>query len=74
MSFVPPMVIKIVPEPDLHITQAELDYLKPEWEIAQCFTLRPLPFEDWLRLRLLRERTIYCPSEEGPSAPPRHIP
>lgn len=48
------MSIKIIPEPDLHITQADLEHLRHEWEASQRMTVKPVSFETWLRQR--RER------------------
>ncbi len=45
------MAIKIIPEPDIHITQAGLERLRPEWEASQRMTVRPVSFETWLRQR-----------------------
>lgn len=51
------MAIKIIPEPDIHITQAEMERLRPEWEASQRMTVRPVSFETWLRQRRSRGAT-----------------
>lgn len=43
------MGIKIIDEGDVHITQAEMERLRPEYESSQMYTTRPCSFETWLR-------------------------
>lgn len=45
------MATKIIPEPDIHITQGEMERLRPEWEASQRMTVRPVSFDAWLRRR-----------------------
>lgn len=50
-------MIKIIKEPDVHLTEAELARYRDEYRRAyQFYSGTPLPFESWVRLRLHEDR------------------
>lgn len=43
------MAIKIKPEPDIHLSQAELDRYRHDYNNVCMYTVDPPSFEVWLR-------------------------
>lgn len=53
------MTIRIIPEPEIELTQSEYERLQREWEAAQQGTTAPVTFEAFVRSR--RRRTTPNP-------------
>lgn len=43
------MSVKIIPEPDIHVTQEEYERLYDAWINAMKYTTAPVSFEVWVR-------------------------
>ena len=43
------MTIRILKEPDVFVTQAELERLVPLYRSSQKYTVEPVSFDTWLR-------------------------
>ncbi len=52
------MAIKVVKEPDIHLTQGEIERLRPEYRRSQMYTTQPVSFETWLRSRNQTEEAV----------------
>lgn len=53
------MAIKVIEEPDVHISRSEMEYLMPEYRNSQRFTTQPVSFETWLRQHQRRTEQGY---------------
>lgn len=52
------MTIRLIKEPDIHLTQAEHERLSRQWQAEQQYTTAPQSFETWLRRRADAEKHI----------------
>lgn len=50
------MTIRLVTEPDIHLTQSEFERYRREWERMAMFMVDPPSFEEFVRTR--KERTV----------------
>lgn len=49
------MAIKIIPEPDIFVTQREYEQYRQNWEASQKMTTRPVTLENFIRQTKLNE-------------------
>lgn len=46
------MGIKIIPQKDIYISQADYEHYRKEWENCMKYTVRQISFDVWLERRL----------------------
>jgi hypothetical protein len=67
------MAIKIIDEPDIHLTAGEHARLQREWQKACAYTVNPPTFEDFVRRKKAPEEAADTLRKlrvaEGKSAP-----